>query len=108
MARERSPGMKLLFAALVGAALIIPLLMVYALVSDRQHQARVAQDSIAAGWAGPQVVSGPVLVIPYTDERVTNEVVDGRTVTTGKVRALFVDPTPTEGEFTRKVRANSP
>lgn len=94
MARERSPGMKLLFAALVGVALIIPLLMVYGLVSDRQHQARVAQDSIAAGWAGPQVVSGPVLVIPYNDERVTNEVVDGRTVTrTVRVRdELYLSP----------------
>lgn len=94
MARERSPGIKLLFAVLIGAALIIPLLMVYGLVSDRQHQARVAQDSIAAGWAGPQIVSGPVLVIPYNDERVTSEVVDGRTVTrTVTVRdELFLSP----------------
>ena len=81
MARDRSPGVKLLFAALVGLALVIPLLMVYALVSDRQHQARVAQDSIAAGWAGPQVISGPILVIPYLEERVSNEVVDGKSVT---------------------------
>jgi len=86
--------MKLLFAALVGVALIIPLLMVYGLVSDRQHQARVAQDSIAAGWAGPQVISGPVIVIPYEDERVTTELVDGRSVTrTLKVRdELFLSP----------------
>ena len=92
--RERSPGIKLLFAALVGIALIIPLLMVYGLVSDRQHQARVAQDSIAAGWAGPQVVSGPVVVIPYEDERVTTEVVEGRSVTrTVTVRdELFLSP----------------
>ena len=81
MSTERSPGVKLLFAGLVGTALIIPLLMVYALVSDRQHQARVAQDSIAAGWAGPQVVTGPLLVIPYRDEAVTTEVVDGKSVT---------------------------
>ena len=81
MRYERTPGMKLLFAVLIGAALIVPLLMVYGLVSDRQHQARVAQDSIAAGWAGPQIVSGPVLVIPYYSTRVTNEVDNGRTVT---------------------------
>ncbi|NVE93877.1 cell envelope integrity protein CreD [Altererythrobacter lutimaris] len=81
MSKERSPGMKLLFAGLVGAVLIIPLIMVYALVSDRQHQARIAQDSIAAGWAGPQVVTGPLLVIPYRDEAVTTEVVDGKSVT---------------------------
>lgn len=81
MAKERSPGLKLLFAGLVGAALIIPLLMVYALVADRQHQARVAQDSITSGWAGAQVVAGPVLAIPYVAERISNEVVDGKAVT---------------------------
>ncbi|WP_249171911.1 cell envelope integrity protein CreD [Erythrobacter sp. JK5] len=73
--------MKLLLVGLVGALLIIPLAMVYWLVSDRQHQARIAQDSITAGWAGPQVVSGPVLVVPYTVTRVSNEEVDGRAVT---------------------------
>ncbi len=94
MARARSPGMKLLFVALVGVALIVPLLMVYGLVSDRQHQARIAQDSIAAGWAGPQIISGPVLVIPYEEQRVTTEVVNGQSVTRSvKVRdELFMAP----------------
>ncbi|MEL7446172.1 MAG: cell envelope integrity protein CreD [Pseudomonadota bacterium] len=81
MARERSPGVRLLFAALVAAALVIPLMMVYALVYDRQDQAQTAQNSIVAGWAGPQVVAGPILALPYLAERVTSEVVDGRTVT---------------------------
>lgn len=81
MARARSPGMKLLFVALVGIVLIIPLLMVYGLVTDRQHQARIAQDSIASGWAGPQIISGPVIVIPYQEHRVTTETVNGQSVT---------------------------
>jgi inner membrane protein len=78
--QERSPGARLLLVGLIATALIIPLLMVYALVSDRQHQARVAQDSIASGWAGPQTVSGPIIVIPYIDQTITNEVVDGKSV----------------------------
>ncbi len=65
MATERSPGFKLLFAGLVGLALIVPLMMVYALLWDRQQQSETAQTSIAAGWGGPQVMVGPVLVIPY-------------------------------------------
>lgn len=94
MARARSPGIKLLFVALVGIALIVPLLMVYGLVSDRQHQARIAQDSIAAGWAGPQIISGPVLVIPYEEQRISTEVVNGQSVTRSvKVRdELFLAP----------------
>ena len=81
MAAERTPGIKLLFAALIGAALVIPLLMVYGLVSDRQHQSRMAQQSITAGWGGEQTISGPVLMVPYEVERVQSETVEGRTVT---------------------------
>ncbi|MEM6907666.1 MAG: cell envelope integrity protein CreD [Pseudomonadota bacterium] len=81
MAGERSPGIKLLLTGVIGTALIMPLFMVYLLVWDRQAQANVAQNSIEAGWAGAQVISGPLLVIPYEIERETAEVVDGNTVT---------------------------
>lgn len=92
--RERSPGVKLMLAGLVGGALIIPLLMVYWLVSDRQHQARVAQASITAGWAGPQTVSGPMLVLPYTVTLESTEVVDGKTVkkTSESEQLLYLAP----------------
>lgn len=66
MTTERSPGWKLFLAGIIGIALIIPLMMIYALVWDRQEQSNIAQNSIAAGWGGPQVIVGPVLVIPYT------------------------------------------
>ena len=46
--RERSPGMKLLLAALVGLALMVPLMMVYWLVYDRQEQSTTAQTAINA------------------------------------------------------------
>ena len=50
MTIERSPGWKLFLAGIIGLALVIPLMMVYALVWDRQEQSNVAQNSIAAGW----------------------------------------------------------
>lgn len=94
MARERSPGIKLLFVVLVGAALIVPLIFVYALVHDRQSQSRTAQESITAGWGGSQTVTGPIVVIPYEVERIESEVVNGRPVTRAvKVREeLFLAP----------------
>jgi inner membrane protein len=61
----RSPGVKLGFAILVGLALSVPLFMVWMLVYDRQRQSEFAQASIAEGWAGPQVLGGPTLAIPY-------------------------------------------
>lgn len=76
--RERSPGMKLLFVAIVAAVLTIPLMLVYALVYDRQDQARTAQEAINAGWGGPQVLSGPLVVIPYKTVQIQREEVNGK------------------------------
>ncbi len=92
--RERSPGMKLLFAALVGAALAIPLLMVYALVWDRQSQSETAQAAITQGWGGPQVIAGPVVVVPFRTTQEQSEVVDGKTVsrTVEVERLLYLSP----------------
>ncbi|RGP40455.1 Inner membrane protein CreD [Altererythrobacter insulae] len=95
MSHNRPPGKKLAIVGLIGLVLIIPLVFVYGLVSDRQHQARVAQDSIAAGWAGAQTVTGPVLVLPYNDQQVTTETVNGQAVrkTFTVRRELFISPT---------------
>ncbi|QGN56290.1 cell envelope integrity protein CreD [Novosphingobium sp. Gsoil 351] len=92
--RERSPGMKLLFVAIVAAVLIIPLMLVYALVYDRQDQSRTAQAAIAAGWGGPQVIAGPVIVVPFRTTQTQNEEVGGRTVTrTVEVeKLLYISP----------------
>src|SRR5688500_12578926 len=75
---QRSPGRKLLLAILIGLALAIPIFMVWALVYDRQNQSEQARVSITEGWGGPQVMSGPVLVIPY------KQVISETTETNGK------------------------
>ena len=75
--RERSPGIRLLLVILVGFVLLVPLIMVYALVSDRQHQSRVAQDAITMGSGGPQVISGPIMVVPFVKNETTTEEVNG-------------------------------
>jgi inner membrane protein len=66
LSRERSPGAKLALVLAVGFLLSFPLFAVWLVVYDRQSQSEFAQESIAEGWAGPQTVSGPLLVIPYT------------------------------------------
>ncbi|MBX7457528.1 cell envelope integrity protein CreD [Qipengyuania sp. 1NDH17] len=92
--RDKSPGFKLFMAGLCGFVLLVPLLMVYALVNDRQGQARIAERTITAGSGGAQVVSGPVIEIPYNEVRTVNEVVDGNPVVrTNLVRkSIFVSP----------------
>ncbi|MEO7688828.1 MAG: cell envelope integrity protein CreD [Sphingomonas sp.] len=74
--------MKLLLPSLIGALLAIPLFAIYLLVYDRQSQSETAQASIAQGSGGPQVIAGPVLVIPWSkqvSETVTGE--DGKRTT---------------------------
>lgn len=102
--RERSPGVKLLFAALVGLALMIPLMLVYALVWDRQEQSQTARSAINAGWGGDQIVAGPVIVVPFRTTQTQNEEVDGRTVsrTVEVEKQLYVSPL--ENKATTKVK----
>ncbi len=92
---ERSPGLKLLFVALLGIALAIPLVMTYALVYDRQSQSQTAQAAINAGWGGPQVIAGPVVVVPFRTTQSQTEEVNGKSVT--KVveveKLLYISPT---------------
>lgn len=80
-APERAPGIKLLLPLLIGALLTIPLFTIYLLVYDRQNQSTTAQASIAQGWGGPQVIAGPVLVIPWSKQASETVTQDGKQVT---------------------------
>ncbi len=102
MSKERSPGVKLFITGLVAAVLIVPLMMVYALVWDRESQSNQAQSQITAGWGGAQVVTGPLLMIPYNDEEVQTEIVDGVTQERRRQirRELFVSPSKQDVQTT--------
>lgn len=93
-ATNRSPGMKMLLALLVGAVLTIPLFAVYLLVYDRQSQSETARSSIAEGWGGPQTLAGPLLVIPYALPVTETVQENGKPVTRTSVqrRQLFIAP----------------
>ncbi len=94
--RERSPAMKLLFVGLVALVLIVPLMMVYALVYNRESQSQTAQASINQGWGGAQVIAGPVVVVPFRTTQTINEEVGGRTVTRNVEVEKFLYISPTE------------
>lgn len=91
---ERNPGYKLAIAVLIAVALMVPLMMVYGLVWDRQQQAETAHAAIGQGWGGQQTIGGPVMVIPYHTTETTTVNEDGKQVTrsTAKIRELFVSP----------------
>jgi inner membrane protein len=109
MVGRRSPGIRLFFVGLVALVLVIPLVMVYALVGDREQQSQTAQAQIVAGWGGSQVVSSPILAIPYMRESSQTEVIEGRSVTrTTQVRdQLFLAPATQAVRTTLKPQSRS-
>lgn len=94
MAKDRSPGFKLGMTVLIGALLAIPLFMVYALVWDRQSQSETARASVAEGWGGPQMLAGPVMVIPYRQQSVETVTENGKATTRAVTveRELYLAP----------------
>ena len=90
----RTPGFKLFLAIVVAMALTIPLFSIWLLVYDRQTQEQEATSSITAGWGGPQVMSGPLLVIPYRASATETVMENGQSVTrTSQVtKALTIAP----------------
>ncbi|MBV9883730.1 MAG: cell envelope integrity protein CreD [Sphingomonadaceae bacterium] len=80
-ASTRSPGVKLILAILIAAALSVPLFMTWFIVYDRQQQSAFAATSITEGWAGPQAMRGPLLVIPYRTNVSETTTENGREVT---------------------------
>ena len=77
----RTPGFKLFLTIVVGLVLTIPLFSIWLLVYDRQTQQEEATSSITAGWGGPQVMAGPVLVIPYRANTTETVMQNGQSVT---------------------------
>lgn len=101
---ERSPGVKLAIAVLLALALMVPLLMVYTLVWDRQSQAETAQSAIGQGWGGSQTIAGPVVVIPYRATMAETVTENGRDVTRNvtRIRELFLSPLANQADVTIK------
>ncbi|WP_428628488.1 cell envelope integrity protein CreD [Sphingopyxis sp.] len=91
---ERSPGVKLVIAVLIAVALMVPLLMIYGLLWDRQQQAQTAQASIGQGWGGQQTIAGPVIVIPYRATETNTVTENGKDVTrtVNTIRNLYLSP----------------
>lgn len=104
MSADRSPGVKLGLAILVGFLLTLPLMMVWLLVIDRQSQYEFAQSGIAEGWGGPQTIGGPLLVIPYRAEVVETATENGAQVT--RTRRVWEELTlaPEQSEIETRIR----
>ena len=70
--------------------LLIPSSMVESLITERASNRDAATEEISAQWGGPQLLLGPVLVLPYTATETSTE--NGKSVTTSTTRYACVLP----------------
>lgn len=70
----RSPACKFFLIAFLILLLLVPLVLVFGLVQEREGRAREVQRDVARIWGAAQQLSGPFLVVPYT---VRTETVQG-------------------------------
>lgn len=87
-----SPGFKFFLICGLVLVLLIPLLLVWALVEERQQRAEGVRQEVAREWGGTQHIIGPVLVVPYTVV-VSTGVGDKRTEEVQERRAVFLPQT---------------
>jgi inner membrane protein len=66
-------SLKLLLVLAMSLAILIPLALIRGTIQERQEYRQQAVTDIAASHAGAQVLSGPVLVVPYVATIVTEE-----------------------------------
>lgn len=66
-----SPGFKFFLICGLILLLLIPLLLVWALISEREQRAAGVRHEVAREWGDTQFINGPVLIVPYTVLRVT-------------------------------------
>lgn len=59
--------LKILMMVGMTILLLVPLLMIRGVIQERQFYRDEAVRSVARGTAGPQALSGPVLMVPYTN-----------------------------------------
>lgn len=65
----RSPGFKFFVVGLIGFLLLIPALMVWMLVSERQSRAVEAANEVARSWGGRQALGGVMIAVPYETQQ---------------------------------------
>jgi len=85
----RSPAFKFFLIAFLIVLLLVPLVIVAALVSEREGRSRSVTADVARTWGGMQQITGPYLVVPYS---VRIEVQEGDKVIqrTQERRAVFL------------------
>lgn len=66
----RTPQARFVLVGVIAAALLIPLFLVNDLVRERAGLYASVVKDISRAWGGRQQVTGPILLIPYTEQQI--------------------------------------
>ena len=75
--------------ALLTLLMMLPLDMVSTVVSERSHLYQSVIANIANTWGHSQKLSGPVLLIPYTEKHIQNETVTDKNGNKQKIKKVY-------------------
>ncbi|BBK34324.1 inner membrane protein [Stella humosa] len=95
------PAVKVVLVGMLVFALLIPLFLVHDAIQERHGRHREAVAEIGFAWGRPQALVGPVLVVPYAEDRKDT---DGRVVTLRHRLFLFPERLEVAGELAPEVR----
>jgi inner membrane protein len=87
-----SPGFKFFLICGLVLLLLIPLLLVWGIIEEREQRAENVRQEVAREWGSSQFINGPVLIVPYTVLRVTGQG-DKRVEQLVEKRAAFLPQT---------------
>jgi len=68
--KKDSVALRILLIAAITILLLIPLLMIQSLITDRQQYRYVAIQEISKSWAGAQTIAGPMITVTTKKEKV--------------------------------------
>jgi inner membrane protein len=87
---QESIMVKLFSIGFLILVLLIPSVWIQDLISERKQRASAVIDEVAAKWSGRQIVSGPILVIPYRKQEVIDKGNDEKEIREHVERAFFL------------------
>jgi len=96
-ARRHAVVIRIIVIGIMVCALLIPLMMVKALVEEREQRRDAAQAEIIGAWGGQQTLAGPILTIPFV-ARVPDA--NGKLVESVQFAHFLPDSLRIEGEVT--------
>lgn len=71
--KRESVALRIILIAAITIMLIIPLLMVQSLITDRQSYRQEAVNEISKSWASEQSIAGPIITVSKKEEKIDSK-----------------------------------